>query len=216
MKHPRGGRAAMAQQKQALLLEAARALFLERGMARVTMDDVAQAAGVSKRTLYKYFGARDSFIAAAIDYDGRRWGEWFYDAVGERASSPAERLAVFFDVLKLWVAAPEFRGCLFAQAPQVFRPLPTCIAAVVDRHYEEVLRFFRESAAQAGIRAADRTARQLLLPTASLLSGVPPLADEEPAALCGEIAEACIARALTTPSRRGATAASTTARARSR
>lgn len=35
------------------------ALFLERGFDATTMDDVAVAAGVSRRTLFRYFGSKE-------------------------------------------------------------------------------------------------------------------------------------------------------------
>ena len=35
------------------------ALFLERGFDATTMDDVAAAAGISRRTLFRYFGSKE-------------------------------------------------------------------------------------------------------------------------------------------------------------
>lgn len=38
------------------------ALFLERGFDATTMDDVAVAAGVSRRTLFRYFGSKEEVV----------------------------------------------------------------------------------------------------------------------------------------------------------
>lgn len=38
------------------------ALFLERGFDATTMDDVAAAAGVSRRTLFRYFGSKEEVV----------------------------------------------------------------------------------------------------------------------------------------------------------
>src|SRR5215475_6298535 len=44
------------------ILAAARQVFLERGYARATMDDVARAAEFSKPTLYQYFENKDALF----------------------------------------------------------------------------------------------------------------------------------------------------------
>jgi AcrR family transcriptional regulator len=49
------------------VLEAAAALFAERGAAAVTMDDVVAAAGVGKGTLYRSFGDKSGLAAALLD-----------------------------------------------------------------------------------------------------------------------------------------------------
>jgi AcrR family transcriptional regulator len=49
------------------VLTAAQSLFAERGVERVTMDDVAAAAGVGKGTLYRRFGDKSGLAAALLD-----------------------------------------------------------------------------------------------------------------------------------------------------
>jgi AcrR family transcriptional regulator len=49
-----------------ILLEA-RALFFSRGYSAFTMDDLAAALGMSKKTLYVYYAGKDAMIRAIID-----------------------------------------------------------------------------------------------------------------------------------------------------
>ncbi len=49
------------------VLAAAETLFAERGVAAVTMDDVAAAAGVGKGTLYRRFGDKGGLAMALLD-----------------------------------------------------------------------------------------------------------------------------------------------------
>jgi AcrR family transcriptional regulator len=49
------------------VLAAAEELFTSRGLAAVTMDDVAAAAGVGKGTLYRRFGDRSGLASALLD-----------------------------------------------------------------------------------------------------------------------------------------------------
>ncbi len=52
--------------KRAAILEAAKALFSAHGFDGVSMDQIAQAAGVSKLTVYSHFGDKDGLLAAAV------------------------------------------------------------------------------------------------------------------------------------------------------
>ena len=53
--------------KRQSIIEGATTLFLKHGFKTVSMDKVAQAAPVSKATLYKYFSSKDFLLAAVID-----------------------------------------------------------------------------------------------------------------------------------------------------
>ena len=53
--------------KRQNIIKGAAALFLKHGFHTVSMDKVAQAAPVSKATLYKYFSSKDYLLAAVID-----------------------------------------------------------------------------------------------------------------------------------------------------
>lgn len=55
------------------IADAAVALFIERGFVETTMDDVARAAGVSRRTAYRHFPSKDDLVFE----QPRRWLEHF-------------------------------------------------------------------------------------------------------------------------------------------
>ena len=55
-----------------LILDAARDVFLERGYSVTSMDVVAQAAGVSKATVYALFTSKELLFAAVIEREGSR------------------------------------------------------------------------------------------------------------------------------------------------
>jgi AcrR family transcriptional regulator len=63
--HERGD----AARNRALLLEAARRLIAERGADAVTMDEIADAAGVGKGTLFRRFGSRAGLMIVLLDED---------------------------------------------------------------------------------------------------------------------------------------------------
>ncbi|MEW1550331.1 TetR/AcrR family transcriptional regulator [Streptomyces tsukubensis] len=57
--------------KRAAILAAARDLFLSDGFDRSSVDAVAGRAGVSKRTVYDYFGDKQTLLQAVVDSIGR-------------------------------------------------------------------------------------------------------------------------------------------------
>ncbi len=64
---PGSGERRDAVRNRELLLAAADRLIAERGVAAVSMDDVAQAAGVGKGTVFRRFGSRAGLLQALLD-----------------------------------------------------------------------------------------------------------------------------------------------------
>lgn len=52
--------------KRASIIKEATAMFLKHGFKTVSMDKIAQAAPVSKATLYKYFASKNHLLAAVV------------------------------------------------------------------------------------------------------------------------------------------------------
>ena len=52
--------------RHAYILEAATSLFLRYGVKRTGMNDIAEAAGISRQTLYKAFANKDEVLQATI------------------------------------------------------------------------------------------------------------------------------------------------------
>lgn len=46
--------------------EAAVGLFVEKGFEQVTVDEVAQAAGISRRTFFRYFNSKNDLMAQTV------------------------------------------------------------------------------------------------------------------------------------------------------
>jgi AcrR family transcriptional regulator len=79
------------------VLAAAEELFGTRGLAAVTMDDIAAAAGVGKGTLYRRFGDKSGLAAALLDERERELQAGLLDGpppLGPGAPA-ADRLAAF-------------------------------------------------------------------------------------------------------------------------
>lgn len=111
------------EQTRTAIADAAVALFTERGFAETTMDDVAEAAGVSRRTAYRHFPSKDDLVFE----QPRRWLVHFNEHVSESLPGETQRercrrglLAVghliqahadsIAAAYKVMVATPSLRG----------------------------------------------------------------------------------------------------------
>jgi len=65
---------------QSELIDIGLALFSERGFEAVTVDEIAAAAGVSKRSFFRYFAGKDEIVLGKID----RQGDQFVRALADR------------------------------------------------------------------------------------------------------------------------------------
>ena len=81
------------------VLEAARALFGERGVTCVTMEEISRAAGVGKGTLYRRFPNKGVLCQALLDEPTREFQRETMELVGETGVGPLEKLDRFLDGL---------------------------------------------------------------------------------------------------------------------
>ncbi|MDR3194614.1 MAG: TetR/AcrR family transcriptional regulator [Tannerella sp.] len=73
------------------IIETALNLFARNGIKRISMNDIAQAAGVSKRTLYEFFNDKETLLIQAMDATFSRAETW----VGELSEKTCTALEVF-------------------------------------------------------------------------------------------------------------------------
>ncbi|WP_228002420.1 TetR/AcrR family transcriptional regulator [Nocardia australiensis] len=97
------------------VIEAADALFYERGIQSVGMDAVREAAGVSLKRIYSLFGSKDDLIMAVLRHRSAMWDDGLASAVRPTMTA-RERLLAIFDFLDAWFRTPDFRGCAFINA----------------------------------------------------------------------------------------------------
>jgi AcrR family transcriptional regulator len=95
------------------ILTAALGLIGRRGVRRLGMREIAEAAGVARGTLYRYFPSKDHVLAAAAAYDGRRFSDGL-DRVLAATRTPGERIAAFmaysFDFIRSHPCRPLFES----------------------------------------------------------------------------------------------------------
>jgi AcrR family transcriptional regulator len=64
------------EDRQAAILETLEKLSTERGFANVTMDDVSDAVGISKATLYQHFQSKDAMLVHLLAQHEDHFLDW--------------------------------------------------------------------------------------------------------------------------------------------
>ena len=75
---------AQKQQRHAMIIDAAEALLRQSGSDALTMEALAQAAGLAKGTTYLYFTSREALLLAVYNRLFDRWIDEFAGAMPER------------------------------------------------------------------------------------------------------------------------------------
>ena len=98
-----------------LLIDVARQLFARKGFENTTMNDIAEASGKGRRTLYTYFKSKDEVYSAVINGELMRISSTFL-AVARKQLPPLEKLVeLIFAHLSLMKEAVERNGNLRAE-----------------------------------------------------------------------------------------------------
>jgi AcrR family transcriptional regulator len=146
------------------VLAAASGLFYEGGIRAVGVDAIAEAADVSKVSLYNNFGSKDRLVAGYLRARDERWRGWFEGYMdGLSGLSPKERLLAVFDAYGEWMERESPRGCAFINAFAEI-PDPGHPAREVIREQKDWMRdYLARLAAEAGAEEPEELADRLFL-----------------------------------------------------
>jgi len=94
------------QERKAAVFAAAETLFCARGYEKVTMDEIAVAAGMSKRTVYQLFSDKGELLRELIS-SSYIWPEGAFETT---SADPVERLRLCLRVMVDHVLSPRHIG----------------------------------------------------------------------------------------------------------
>jgi AcrR family transcriptional regulator len=146
------------------IVAAAAKLFYSEGVRAVSVDAIAEKAGVTKRTLYYHFTSKDEVIAAYLAARDQPnlalFRRWFEAADGD----VGDRVAAIFDHLAENARSPKWKGCGFLRTSAELAHLPghpaIKIGAAHKRGFEDWL---AEIFSVERLREPRELARQVLI-----------------------------------------------------
>ncbi|WP_223448781.1 MULTISPECIES: TetR/AcrR family transcriptional regulator [Pseudomonas] len=145
-----------------IILDVTEKLIYKSGIAATGMDLLVKTAGVSRKSIYRYFANKDELVVAALQRRDQRWMHWYRGAVGQ-AQTPAERLLNLFTVLKSWFACEGFRGCAFINTSGETGDPQDPVRLVAKEHKQKLLDYLCELCTEHGAEDPLLLARQLLI-----------------------------------------------------
>lgn len=150
-------------------IQIAAELFLTDGFGPVGLDQIIDAAGVTKTTFYKHFESKDDLILAVIEAKHIEEMESMAEYLRLHAKTPREQILAFFDAIDLWLADNDFRGCIFLNAATEFPHESDPIHKAAIHHGDAVVTLMREKAIECGADKAD--AQQFAMDMYVLITG---------------------------------------------
>lgn len=156
---PRSG-----DQTRKRIVEGAYKLFRRQGYSRVTMDDIAAEAKLTKRTLYHHFDSKDQLLAGVLDAQSHLALQAFRTFGDQLAGSAEVIVEGMFRELAVWADRPRWAGSGFTRLVIELADLPGHPARLIARrHKAQLERCFAELLERSGVRQAGELARAIWL-----------------------------------------------------
>lgn len=89
------------------LIDAAFELFRQRGFDEVTIEEIAAAAGVSRRTFFRYFPSKEKVVFPFNESRIAAWREVIRGRTGGQPATFDDLKAVFSDIAQSWIDNKE-------------------------------------------------------------------------------------------------------------
>jgi len=146
------------------ILAAANTLFYAEGIRAVSVDAVAEKAGITKKTLYYHFRSKDDLVAAYLAARDQPNLELFKRWFDEAEGALPEKVAAIFRNLARAARHPKWRGCGFLRTTAELANLPGHPAIKIGAaHKKKFEAWLRAAFGAEGIAGAAELARQMLL-----------------------------------------------------
>lgn len=146
------------------ILLAAYGFFYRQGFARANIEAIAEAAGVTKRTLYYHFDSKDTLVAAALENQHTYVVEQF-ESWGLGSANSAEELSnILFAELEKWARNPCWAGSGFTRLAIELADLPGHpIKKAASQHKSLIEKQLASHLSEFDVEDAKELARQIFI-----------------------------------------------------
>lgn len=138
------------EETRARILEAALAVFRERGFERATMREIAAEAGVATGAAYYYFDSKDALVMAFYEQSQRQMVAELEEKLTRAKTLEARLRTIIAEKLEYFAPNKRLLGALSAHADpeHPLSPFSTATKAIRD----EDLGFFERAVSDSGVK----------------------------------------------------------------
>lgn len=153
------------------ILSIAYGLFYREGFARVGVDAIAEAAGITKRTLYNHFDSKDTLVAAVLEQQHTQVLVQIRGWADADAATAAEFLSSLFRSLEAWAEQPRWLGSGYTRLTMELADRPGHPARrAAQRHKAAVEQWLGAEFNRLSMEEPAELARQVMLLVEGCLS----------------------------------------------
>jgi AcrR family transcriptional regulator len=146
------------------ILRSAYMLFRRKGFLRSGVDEIAAAAGVTKRTLYAHFESKDQLLADVMAVQAELSAAAFATVVSSHVGTTRDLIRGIFLDLSRWSSRPRWSGSGFTRLVVELAEIPGHPACLIARRHKTSIEALLAGAlADSGALNAEKLARQIMM-----------------------------------------------------
>lgn len=149
---------------RALALAVASRLFYANGVRAVGMEQIVEASGIAKTTIYRHFPTKDALVEAFLESeDSEFWQQWDAAVAAPSGAGGPGQIDALCDWVGGRVRRDGYRGCPQLNVAAEFADAGHPARIVARRHKAEMHRRLERLCSAAGVASPGAAAMQIAL-----------------------------------------------------
>jgi AcrR family transcriptional regulator len=144
------------------ILATAGELFYRRGIAAVGVEEIAEQAMTTKKTIYDRFGSKEGLVTAYLQSRCRTWQQYLAEWLDGSTSAGPERVLEPLRALHAWMINND-RGCGFVNAYAELAGTGHAGLQVIAEEKRMVREVYAQLITEAGLDEVERRADELAI-----------------------------------------------------
>lgn len=131
------------------LMKAAQSLMLEKGYVATTVDEICEAAGVTKGSFFHYFKNKEDLGKKLVQHFAHQMGSRMKDGVCCAGEDPLDRVYGYLDCAIGFAKNADMKGCLVGTFSQELSESHPEIRSLCSQAFEGMVEMFKRDLAAA-------------------------------------------------------------------